>query len=66
MIYNEFMVISIVLKFLYFIGESLSGVYIYVVMYLFFKSKFFDDILIINVLIWNIILEIIYIVKYVI
>lgn len=66
MIYNEFMVISIVLKFLYFIGESLIGFYIYVVMYLFFKSKFFDDILIINVFIWNIILEIIYIVKYVI
>lgn len=66
MIYNEFMVISIVLKFLYFIGESLICVYIYLVMYLFFKSKFFDDILIINVLIWNIILEIIYIVKYVI
>lgn len=66
MIYNEFMVISIVLIFLYFIGESLIGFYIYVVMYLFFKSKFFDDILIINVLIWNIILEIIYIVKYVI
>lgn len=65
MIYNEFMVISIVLKFLYFIGESLIGVYIYVVMYLFFKSKFFDDILIMNVLIWNIIL-VIYIVKYVI
>lgn len=65
MIYNEFMVISIVLKFLYFIGESLIGFYIYVVMYLFFKSKV-DDILIINVLIWNIILEIIYIVKYVI
>lgn len=65
MIYNEFMVISIVLKFLYFIGESLIGFYIYVVMYLFFKSKFFDDILIMNVLIWNIIL-VIYIVKYVI
>lgn len=65
MIYNEFMVISIVLIFLYFIGESLIGFYIYVVMYLFFKSKFFDDILIMNVLIWNIIL-VIYIVKYVI
>lgn len=64
--YNEFTVTSIAPTFLHPTGESLTGFYTYVAMYLFFKSKFFDDILTINVPIWNIILEIIHIVKYVI
>lgn len=45
--YNEFTVtrLSIAKKFSHLTGKSFTGFYIYVAIFLFFKSTFFDDIL---------------------